>query len=452
MNFKDKKVLVAGTGISGIGAANLLVSKGAKVVLYDGNKDIDQKELERKIEGGMTQVILGELTEPDVVGIDFMVISPGIPVDAPFTSVVREKGIPILSEIELAYEAGCGHVIGITGTNGKTTTTALVGKIMRDYYDSVFVVGNIGTPYTEVVNRLREDSVVVAEISSFQLETIIRFQPQISAILNITPDHLNRHGTVENYANVKLKIAMNQTKDQYCVLNYDDEATRAMAKKIEAVPVFFSRIHTLKEGVFLRGDTIILKRDGVETEVLKTGELRIIGRHNVENVMAAVAISAYYGIPVSSIAASAKEFTAVEHRIEFVETIHGVDYYNDSKGTNPDAAIKGIQAMTKPTYLIGGGYDKGTPFDDWIMSFEGKVRLLILLGATAKEIAATADRLGFHDYMFADTLEEAVAICAQKAQQGEAVLLSPACASWGMFTCYEQRGELFKEYVRNLKG
>lgn len=452
MNFIDKHVIVAGTGISGIGAAKLLVNCGAKVKLYDGNESLDQTAILSQLPNSSNVTIaLGDLKKDMVEWADLMVISPGIPVDAPFAVTVKEANIPIWSEIELAYQIGRGNILAITGTNGKTTTTALVGKIMRDYYSSVFVVGNIGTPYTEVVESTRDDSVIVAEISSFQLETIVDFKPIVSAILNITPDHLDRHKTLECYRDIKLSITKNQTSNEICVLNYDDIITREMAVHMKAVPFFFSLTKELDQGIYLSNDSIIIRIDGIETVLCKVDELHLLGKHNIENVMAAAAMAIHYHVPISAIRESVKGFTAVEHRIEFVDTVEGVDYYNDSKGTNPDAAIKGINAMVKPTYLIGGGYDKGTEFDDWILSFQGKVKLLVLLGATAPAIAKTAHKYGFTDIVFAASLEEAVKICYERAVSGEAVLLSPACASWGMFKNYEERGRMFKEYVDNLK-
>ena len=452
MEFAEKKFLVAGTGLSGIGATKLLLHKGADVILYDGNESLDSGKILGQFEDtSHISLVFGSLKKEQLQGVKAMIISPGIPCDAPFTELVKEQGIPIWSEIELAWQAGKGNVLAITGTNGKTTTTALVGKIMKDYYESVFVVGNIGTPYTSVVENTKDDSVIVAEISSFQLETIKEFQPNVSAVLNVTPDHLNRHKTMEIYADVKMSITKNQTKQQFCILNYDDPITREMATKIPATPIFFSHTKELEEGVFLKEDTIYIKKDGIQQKVCKVDELKLLGIHNIENVMAGVGMAVWFGVPLSSVTSSVKEFQAVEHRIEYVDTIDGVAYYNDSKGTNPDAAIKGIQAMNRPTYLIGGGYDKGVLFDDWIKAFDGKVKELVLLGQTAKQIADTAKRYGFYNIIFAKDLLEAVEYCSKKAKDGDAVLLSPACASWGMFKNYEERGQMFKKYVKNLK-
>jgi UDP-N-acetylmuramoylalanine--D-glutamate ligase len=301
-----------------------------------------------------------------------------------------------------------------------------------------------------VAPEMTEDSVTVAEISSFMLESIVEFHPKVSAILNITPDHLNRHHTMECYIETKERIAMNQTKADTCVLNYEDEVLRAYGEKCPADVLFFSIKHRLKKGVFLESGNLILKDGETEEKVCHVNELHILGAHNHENAMAAIAIAHRMGVPVDIIRKTLLDFRAVEHRIEFVEEIRGVAYYNDSKGTNPDAAIKGIQAMNRPTHLIGGGYDKASVYDEWIEAFDGKVKTLVLIGETAPKIAACAREHGFQEIVFADTLREAVQICADRATEGDAVLLSPACASWGMFKNYEQRGQLFKEYVRAM--
>ena len=373
-----------------------------------------------------------------------------VPTDIPVVEGFKKRGILVWGEIELAYRLSKGGVVAITGTNVKTTTTTLVGKLMKNYFDSVFVVGNIGNPYTEAAKEMVDETVTVAEISSFQLETIEEFHPVVSAILNITPDHLNRHHTMECYIETKEKIALNQTKDDVCVLNFDDTVTRNFADHCNASVLYFSRLHKLQKGVYLDGDTFVYSDGETATPICKTTELRVLGGHNHENVMAAIAMAVSMKVPMEIIRKTVMEFTAVEHRIEFVTEKNGVDYYNDSKGTNPDAAIKGIQAMNRKTVLIGGGYDKGSDYDEWIESFDGKVTYLVLLGATREKIAECARKHGFENIIFVETMEEAVKVCAEKANPGEAVLLSPACASWGMFDNYEQRGRIFKELVRKL--
>lgn len=446
--------IVAGTGKSGISATKLLVNHGVKVYLFDENKDRDIEAIKEKTgDSELVQIELGELGEEALSSSQLMVISPGIPVDAPFTDVVRNAGIPIWSEIELAYHYGKGKIAAITGTNGKTTTTALVGEIVKAHNAKTIVVGNIGIPYTELCDTIDDDSDTVAEISSFQLETVIDFHPNVSAILNLTPDHLNRHYTFENYGNVKFSITKNQTMDDVTVLNYDDEHTRAMGEKAKdhCHVVYFSRLEKPAGGVYVEDGDIILEDGDKKINVLAIKDLKLMGAHNVENVLAAVGISYYMGVPVDVIRDVATSFKAVAHRIEYVDTVDGVAYYNDSKGTNPDAAIKGIQAMVAPTFLIGGGYDKGSEYDEWIEAFDGKVKWLVLIGQTAQKIADCAKRHGFNSIIFEENLQDAIAYCHENAVDGDAVLLSPACASWGQFDNYEQRGDMFKEYVRSYK-
>ena len=451
MNFLNKNVLVYGTGISGISAVSLLESVQARVILYDENTKLAKEQVRKKLsKDSNAKIVLGVLSEEMIQSLDMVILSPGVPTDIPIVEQFYKRNIPVWGEIELAYQLSKGSVVAITGTNGKTTTTTLVGKLMKNYFDSVFVVGNIGNPYTEAAKEMMDETVTVAEISSFQLETIEKFHPKVSAILNITPDHLNRHHTMECYIETKEKIALNQTKDDVCVLNYDDEVTRKFGENCNASVLYFSRLHKLEKGVYLDGETFIYSDGETQTPVCKTTELKVLGSHNHENVMSAIAMAVSMKVPMDIIRKTVMEFTAVEHRIEFVTEKNGVDYYNDSKGTNPDAAIKGIQAMNRKTVLIGGGYDKGSEYDEWIESFYGKVTYLVLLGATKEKIAECARKHGFENIIFVETMEEAVKVCAEKANPGEAVLLSPACASWGMFDNYEQRGKVFKDLVRSL--
>lgn len=451
MRLHNKKVLVFGSGKSGIGAADLLGAVGAFPVIFDGNGEIDKEQVRKKTTGTYPmEVYAGELPKEVQDSLDLVVLSPGVPIDIPLVKSFYAQGLPVWGEVELAYQIGKGQVLAITGTNGKTTTTALLGKIMEDACPSVFVVGNIGTPYTSKALEMREDSVTVAEISSFQLETIETFAPKVSAVLNITEDHLNRHHTMEEYIRVKELIVKNQTAEDFCILNYEDEVLREFGKKITPKVIYFSSARPLEEGIYLDGDQIILSLSGEKRTVVRTGELKLLGVHNYENVMAAVAMAYCAGVTLESIKKSVCAFTAVEHRIEYVTEKNGVAYYNDSKGTNPDAAIKGIQAMNRPTLLIGGGYDKESSYDEWIQAFDGKVRYLVLIGQTREKIRDAARRLGFTNCILCEDLKEAVQVCAKKARPGDAVLLSPACASWGQFDNYEQRGERFKEYVNEL--
>ena len=542
----SQKVIVAGTGVSGIAAAKLLLALGGKVLLYDGNDKLSAKEIRAKFtKDAPVSVLLGELRRSDLADVELCIISPGIPLESKIVSMMDELKIPVWGEIQLAYHCAKGRVAAITGTNGKTTTTALTGQIVKDYLGQAFVVGNIGIPYTQIALETEDDSVTVAEISSFQLETIMNFHPQVSAILNITPDHLDRHRTMERYIEVKKCITVNQEPDDVLVLNYEDPVLRefglkrekaklpddhkpeeegkkadlpdgqesekeeaekadlpdgqesgkeeakktglgnAEAKKedpekteektvsleetvkaaqkpeetkeaaypeiiVKAKVMFFSSRHSLEEGIYLDGDEIIWSRGGKKEKVIKTGELLLLGRHNYENVMAAAAIGLSLDIPLSSIQKTLREFKAVEHRIEFVAEKGGVKYYNDSKGTNPDAAIQAIRAMPGPTVLIAGGYDKQSTYDEWIEAFDGKVKNLVLIGQTRDKIARCAREHDFHDIIYAEDMQEAVSVCASYANRGENVLLSPACASWGMFKNYEERGRIFKECVLSL--
>lgn len=442
MDLKNKNTVVVGLGKSGIAAFELLKKMGAKVCLFDGNKDLDTSAYE-------VPVYLGDIPDEVLGTLDCAVFSPGVPLDIPVAEKIRAAKIPVIGEIELAYLMEKGTVVGITGTNGKTTTTTLTGEIMKAYNEETYVVGNIGNPYTKEVEKSSSSSVTVAEISSFQLETIDTFCPAVSAILNITPDHLNRHKTMECYIDTKFLITKNQEKEQLCVLNYEDQVLRERADKLSCRVEFFSSKQPVENGLYQNENHDIV--DGETGEILMNmKDSNIPGDHNCENIMAAILITRELGVPMKTILDTVKSFQAVEHRVEYVCTKNDVEYYNDSKGTNPDAAIKGIQSMSRPTVLIGGGYDKGGEFDEWIRAFDGKVKKLILLGATKDKIAVTAERNGFTDYEFAETLEMAVKRASEIAAPGDAVLLSPACASWDMFDSYEQRGRLFKDYANRL--
>lgn len=452
MDFSGKNVVVVGAGKSGIGAVSLLHTLGANIVLFDGNEKADAQALKEQVSVYQVKAVyVGNLPETVVKETQMLVLSPGVPTDTDFVHKFRENGAVILGEIELGYQVAKGRLIGITGTNGKTTTTTLVGQIMEEYFGNTFVVGNIGNPYTLEALKTTEESVTVAEISSFQLETAVDFKPNVSAILNVTPDHLNRHHTMENYAAAKEAIAGKQTKEDTCVLNYENEYTKRFGAFCNATVVYFSSKTKLDNGYYLEGEEIVVAKDGEVTTLMNIHEMNLVGICNVENVMAAIAISKAMGVPYENIIDTVKRFKAVEHRIEFVATKRGVDYYNDSKGTNPDAAIQGIKAMSKPTILIGGGYDKENEYDEWIESFDNKVKLLVLIGQTREKIAKCAREHGFEKIVMADTFEEAMDVCIENAQKGDAVLLSPACASWGMFPNYEVRGQMFKEIVNGIK-
>ncbi|MCM1536254.1 MAG: UDP-N-acetylmuramoyl-L-alanine--D-glutamate ligase [Clostridium sp.] len=432
--LKGQRVLVVGTGLSGSSAESFLKRVGAEVICCNSDARLS-KEVEAGIQG--------------------VVLSPGVPTDAPLINAFRGRGIPVIGELELGFLAEKGRVIAITGTNGKTTTTTLVWEIMKAHLgeEKAFLVGNIGIPYTSKVLDSAADTVSVAEVSSFQLETIDTFHPTVSAILNITPDHLDRHRTMEAYVAAKEAITKNQTEEQICVLNYDNSYTRAFADGCPVKAVCFSSQEELWNGYFVRGDKIVKSVEGNDTELLDIRrDIHLTGVCNVENVMAALAVADAMQVPTETAIRAVRQFGPVEHRIEFVATVKGVDYYNDSKATNPDAAIQGIRAMKKPTVLLGGGYDKKNSYDEWLESFDGKVKWLVLMGQTKEAIAKAAAGCGFTNVRLANTYKEAFRMCTVLAEEGDAVLLSPACASFGMFADYEERGRLFKAYVKGLEA
>ena len=451
--MKDKKIIVAGAGKSGIAATGLLLRNGAKVTLYDGNTDIDVEELKKTFEFNENfDVVLGEMTDEILDGIDLFVISPGISLESPFVEKVKAKGIEIWGEIELAYYFNNGKIAAITGTNGKTTTTTLVGEIFKNYTEDFLVVGNIGLPFTQFADSTNINTIIAAEISSFQLETIVDFCPNVSAILNLTPDHLNRHHTFDNYADAKLRIAENQTENEYMIINYDDEETRKRTEKITNVhKVYFSHEIVPEEGAFTKDGKIYIRENGEDEYILDVEGIKILGEHNLENVLAAVAIAYYMKVPTEIIRETVYAFKGVEHRIEFVREVKGIKYYNDSKGTNPDAAIKAVKAMDSTTFLIGGGYDKESDYDEWVETFPGVVKKLVLMGATADKIEKCCKAHGFNEIVKVESLKDAVEYCYEHAKPGDNVLLSPACASWDMFKSYEERGTLFKVYVNGLE-
>lgn len=443
--------LVFGVGISGISATTLLLQAGEKVSVYEGDAKKNIADIQQMFDGKKPDnIFIGTIADEELDSIHTCVISPGISLDNPFVVRIKNKGIQVIGEIELGYHFAKGTLVAITGTNGKTTTTTLLGEIVKEYTKNAFVVGNIGKPYAAVAKDMTENSITVAEISSFMLETIDQFHPHISAILNISPEHLDRHKTLENYIEAKEKITLNQTKEDVCVLNYEDVVLREFAKNAKPRVVFFSARRKLEEGIYIFEEKIYYAHKGLNVMIMDVNETTLLGEHNYENICAAIAMAIALKIPLETIKDVVGKFKAVEHRIEFVVTKHGVSYYNDSKGTNPDSAIKAIMSMPAKTVLIAGGYDKEADYNEWIRSFDNKVKRLLLLGQTKEKIAKCAEENGFYHYEFVEDLEDAVKKSAIYAQNGEYVLLSPACASWGMFKNFEERGRLFKKYVNEL--
>jgi len=452
MNFKGMKTLVCGIARSGVAAANLLCDEGAIVSISDIKPMDKLKEEISNIKYDIT-IITGKNPDLDdtVLKQDMLVLSPGIPTGLAYIEKAKSAGIPVIGEFELASRFCKAQILAITGTNGKTTTTSMLYEIMKAHNPLSEVVGNIGTAFSERVKNINEKAFCVAEVSSFQLESIERFKPKVSAILNFSEDHLDRHGSFRNYVNVKARIFENQDESDFLVLNYDDIECKELTKRAKAKVLYFSRKDFNINGVFLKGDTFYLNINGEAKYLLKTADLTVTGTHNYENAMAAIAMAHVMNVPVEIIVASIKKFAGVAHRMEYVRTLNGVVYYNDSKGTNIESAIKAIEAIDKPIFLIGGGCDKGADFSLWVKSFESKVKKLYIIGAVSDILEEACQKQGFYNYEKIKTFEEAVKKASTETKSGEVVLLSPACASWDMFESYEHRGDLFKKIVNELK-
>ncbi len=450
-SLKGKKVLVVGLGKSGKAAVKVLAHAGADVCAQDSAAaDKLDDEFLKYTESAGVKTCLGKAPD-DMSSFDMVVMSPGVPLTLDFIEEARGKGIEIIGELELAYRIGEASFAAITGTNGKTTTTTLVGDIFKAAGLEPAVVGNIGNPVvTEAENSTDEDW-LVAEVSSFQLETTKYFRPKVSAILNLTPDHLNRHGTMEAYGAAKARIAANQDETEYLVINTDDDKAYALAKDTKATLIPFSRLKALDKGAFLDGERIVVKDlSGVEHYICDKSDLHIIGDHNVENVLAASAISFFAGIEADVIGKTVKEFPGVEHRIEFCGRLDDVDYYNDSKGTNVDAALIALKALENGIILIAGGDGKSQDFTEFADHLDGCVEALVLLGRDAPLIEAAARKAGFSKIYNCKDMEECVRKAAELARPGDKVLLSPACASWDMYDNFEQRGRHFKQCVKMM--
>lgn len=449
-SLKNSSVLVVGMGKSGKAAIAVLVGLGAKVSVQDSNTvDKMDPEFVECLKKHNVDIYFGETPE-DMSTFNMLVMSPGVPVELLFVVAAKESGAEVISELELAYRITEGKYVAITGTNGKTTTTTLVGEIFKASGRKTAVVGNIGNPVVTEAIESDSKSWMVAEVSSFQLETVDRFKPVVSAVLNLTPDHLNRHHTMEAYGAAKAKAFAKQSASEYLVINYDDKACYALAKDCKAKLVPFSRKETLAYGAYLDGDKLMLNDGKKVMEICKADELRIIGDHNIENVLAAAAICYFAGIDMKTITEAIKAFPGVEHRIEFCGTINGAKYYNDSKGTNVDASVIAIKALKKNIILIAGGDGKAQDFTDLANHLVGPVKAMVLLGRDAPIIEEAARKAGFAAIYNEPDMEAVVRKCYELAEEGDNVLLSPACASWDMYKSYEVRGRHFKDCVKDL--
>lgn len=451
--WQGKRVMVLGLARSGVAVAQLLCKYGATVLLSDKKTKEQLGESVKALEGLSCEWFVGQGPEAAMEAADVLLISPGVPIDAPVVKMAQEKGIPVTGEMEVASQLCAGLQVALTGTNGKTTTVSLLGEIFRAAGKIAHVAGNIGYPLSSAAMESTEDDAVVVEVSSFQLETTKMFHPRVAAVLNLTPDHLNRHYTMENYAAVKRHIFDCQTENDVAVFNYDDAACRDMAKGLKAKIAYFSRTQELTEGAFVREGQIVLRWKSEEKIVCPAKEVFIPGPHNLENALAAAMMAYAAGVPAPVIRHVLRTFKGVEHRIEPVRDLDGVRWYNDSKGTNVDSTIKAVETMTAPTVLILGGSDKGTPFDELaeVIVKSGMIKAVVLCGATGPKIEKALLDAGYTAIHHAQNYEETVNLCRNLAVEGGNVLLSPACASFDMFSDYEQRGRIFKELVNNLK-
>ena len=448
-----KKALIVGMAKSGIGAAKLLCRNGYHVIVNDMKSEI--AGLAEALAGFPVEYRLGVAPETLFDGVELLIPSPVIPLTKPFIVRARELGIEVISEIELGYRYSKAEFVCISGTNGKTTCTALTGEMFRHAYRGgrTWVLGNIGVAITEHAEETEPGDIVVAETAALQMEGNVRFHARAGGMCNVTEDHLDHFGTMENYIANKEKLFRNQTADDFAVLNWDDPIVRGMARLTPATKLYFSRREPVSEGMYLDGGTVMYRRNGVTVPFIDPNEIRIPGGHNLENAMLSSLLALSMGLDPEAVKETLRTFPGVEHRIEFVRELDGVVYINDSKGTNPASTIRAIEAMTRPTVLILGGYDKHNSFDALFERFDGRIRAIVVLGQTKPQIVETAKRTGFSGITHeAETFREAVDLCRKLARPGDAVLLSPACASWGMFDNYEQRGEIFKDIVNRYEG
>jgi UDP-N-acetylmuramoylalanine--D-glutamate ligase len=450
MELKNKRVLVVGLGKSGLSAAMFLRAQGARVTVSDARSAVAlAKEIPALLEAGI-------MVESGGHGLltfrrqDLIVVSPGVPMDTPEVKQVVAFGLPVIGELELASRYLQGRVVAITGSNGKTTTTTLVGKIFADAGVPTLVGGNIGLPVIDLVAKSTPETVSVLEVSSFQLETVEEFHPWIAVVLNITPDHLDRHGSFDSYAAAKARITERQTTEDFLVLNAEDKAAQMVALKTKAQIFWFSGRRPIKQGAFVHGESILfVPREGAKAEpVMPVGDIHLKGSHNVENVLAAVCAARLAKIPAESIRASVAGFAAVEHRLELVKVVNGVEFYNDSKATNVDAAMKAVASFGGGIHLILGGKDKDSDYSLMSGMLKERVKIVYTIGSAAEKIERQLQ--GVVKIVSAETLQVAVAKAAKAATTGDVVLLSPACSSFDQFENYEQRGRVFRQFVNEL--
>lgn len=446
MDLQSKKVLVIGAARSGIKTTEFLLSKGAQVYLNDLKENPEIPEIFNSNNNFHT--IFGREPELSEISPDFIVVSPAVPLDKEFLLSAKERGIEIISELELSYRFAKAPFIGITGTNGKTTTTSLIGELFKTAGFNTLVGGNIGDPLVTEVEKIPENGVIVAEISSFQLEGIKEFAPQVAIITNLTPDHMDRHKTMENYLEAKARIFENQSEKDFLILSWDDSVIRELGKRSKGKVLFFSRKEEVNQGAFIEDGFLTVSFNGKKEKIIKPEEIFIKGGHNLENSMCGVLAGVVMGIDPKITAQVLRDFKGVEHRLEFSGEYMGVTYVNDSKGTNPDASLKALASYDQPIIIIAGGRNKGNSFDEYAKVIKDKCKFAVLIGESKFEIKEELDKIGFNNYFLTDNYEEAVQKTVQISEKGDVVLLSPACASWDMFPNYEIRGNQFKELVK----
>ncbi|MDO5095790.1 MAG: UDP-N-acetylmuramoyl-L-alanine--D-glutamate ligase [Peptostreptococcaceae bacterium] len=453
MDLTNKTVMVIGLGKSGFDLVAFLNQKAKKTIAFDSNASV-REHYEHE---GLDKVEFHFGSNPTgEEEIDLAVISPGIPLELDFVQRLKSRHVEIIGEVELAYRSTKGVFVGITGTNGKTTTTALVGELFKNAGFDTRVVGNIGKPIISEVSDSNEKTVFVTELSSFQLETIRDFRSHLATIINLTEDHLNRHKTMENYAEIKSRIFENQEPDDFAIVNLDDEYGISLAQRSKGKK-FYTSVHEepkkeFSPALYIKEGKIFYRDQETEQVLIETREIFLKGNHNYENVLIASAMAICYGIELSVITDTLRAFRGVAHRLEWVKDINGIHFVNDSKGTNPDASVKALEAIEKNILLIAGGMDKYSVFDDFIQAFANRVKSAILLGETKNKLAETMIRFGFSEFELVSDMDEAVRTAFAMAKAGDTVLLSPACASWDMYKSFEERGEHFKKIVNELEA
>lgn len=451
MDYGEKNILVLGAGSSGIGAAWVLAQFHANVVLNDYKPVEFESSTRKKLDDAGVTIITGRQDNSLLNGVDRIVISPGIALSIPIVQEAFNRHIEVVSEVELAYDVCKSPILGVTGTNGKTTTTTLLTQVMESTGLPIKVGGNIGDSLSEAAFNMPEGGYLIAELSSYQLETIKSFCPLGAIVLNVTPDHLARHKTMENYAAAKARIFMNQNAENFVVLNDDDPIVAAMKKDVHSKILSISQHHKVECGAYFEGNTCYAVLNGNVISVIDTEQIHIKGAHNIENILSVIALTYALGVDVERIKRTIENFHGVEHRLERVTTIHDVTFYNDSKATNTDSVVKALDAFDKPVILLAGGHDKMTPLEDFMNVVKENTKEVIFMGEAAERFESVATKVGVTNIHRAQSMKEAVELGYKLAEPSDIVLLSPACSSFDWYSCFEERGDDFKKCVKELE-